>query len=67
MKILMRETFASPSQIVNSYDEVHQLDNSLVIPPTMPNLLHDHLQKSEDDVIECEVLTTLCRVGRKSW
>ena len=60
MKILMRETFASPSQIVNSYDEVHQLDNSLVIPPTMPNLLQDHLQKSEDDLIECEVLPTSC-------
>ena len=56
----MRETFASPSQIVNSYDEVHQLDNSLVIPPTMPNLLQDHLQKSEDDLIECEVLPTSC-------
>ena len=60
MKILMRKTFASPSHIINSYDEVHQLDNSLVIPPTMPNLLKDHLQKSEDDLIEYEVLPTSC-------
>ena len=39
---------------------MHQLDNSLVIPPTMLNLLQDHLQKSEDDVTEPEVLTTSC-------
>ena len=56
----MRETFASSSHKVDSYDEVHQLDNSLVIPPTMPNLLQDHLQKSEDDLIEYEVLPTSC-------
>ena len=56
----MRENFVNPSLVINSNDEVHQLNNSLVIPPTMPNLLHDHLQKSENDVTEPEVLTTSC-------
>ncbi|XP_039851101.1 uncharacterized protein LOC120709500 isoform X1 [Panicum virgatum] len=60
MKIVMRENFVNPSLVINSNDEVHQLDNSLVIPPTMPKLLQDHLQKSEDDVTEPEVLTTSC-------
>ena len=60
MKFVMREDFVNPSLVINSNDEVHQLDNSLVIPPTMPKLLQDHLQKSEDGVIEPEVLTTSC-------
>ena len=60
MKFVMRENFVNPSLVINSNDEVHQLDNSLVIPPTMPNLLQDHLQKSEDDVTEPEVLTISC-------
>ena len=60
MKIVMRQNFVNPSLVINSNDEVHQLNKSLVIPPSMPNLLQDHLQKSEDDVIECEVLTNSC-------
>ena len=39
MKDLMRENFVNPSLVINSNDEVHQLDQSLVIPPAMPNLL----------------------------
>jgi len=60
MKIVMREMFVQPSHVIYSSNEVHQLDQSLVIPPTMPNLLQDHIQKSEDDVIENEVLPTSC-------
>ena len=60
MKIVMKENFVNPSLVINSIDEVHQLDNSLVIPPTVPKLLQDHLQKSEDDVTEPEVLTISC-------
>ena len=42
MKILMRETFVSPSHIVNSYDEVFQLeDQSIVVSLAMTNLLQD--------------------------
>ena len=49
MKILMRETFASPSHIVNSYDEVFQLeDQSIVVSLTMANLLQDSEQMQED-------------------
>ena len=50
MKDLMRKKFVNPSLVINSNDEVHQLDQSLVIPPAMPNLLQDNIQKSEDDV-----------------
>ena len=39
MKIIMRGTFVQPSLVIYSSDEVHQLDQSLVIPPAMPNLL----------------------------
>ena len=60
MKNLMRENFVNPSLVINSNDEVHQLEQSLVIPPAMPNLLQDNVQKSEDDVIENEMLTTSC-------
>ena len=66
MKIVMRENFVNPSLVTNSNDEVHQLDKSLVIPPIVPNLLQDHLQKSEDDVIEREVLTTSCKKSEPS-
>ena len=39
MKILMRETFVSPSHIVNSYDEVFQLeDQSIVLSLAMTKL-----------------------------
>ena len=36
--VIMRENFVNPSLVINSNDEVHQLDQSLVIPPVMPNL-----------------------------
>ena len=39
MKHLMRENFVNPSLVINSNDEVHKLDQSLVIPPAMSNLL----------------------------
>jgi hypothetical protein len=39
MKNLMRENFIIPSLVINSYDEEHQLDQSPIIPPTVPNLL----------------------------
>ena len=35
MKNLMREKFINPYVVINSNDEVHQLDQSLVIPPAM--------------------------------
>jgi len=35
MKIVMRETFVQPSRVIYSSDEVHQLDQSLVIPPAV--------------------------------
>ena len=43
MKYLMREKFVNPSLVINSNDEVHQLGQSLVIPPAMPNLLQDNV------------------------
>jgi len=40
MNFFMRETFASPSYIINSYDEVHQLeDQSIIVSLPMPKLL----------------------------
>jgi len=39
MKIVMRETFVQPSLVIYSSDEVHQPNQSLVIPLAMPNLL----------------------------
>ena len=66
MKDLMRENFVNPSLVINSNDEVHQLDQSLVIPPAMPNLLQDNVQKSEDDVIENEMLTASCENSKPS-
>ena len=62
MKDLMRENFVNPSLVINSNDEVHQLDQSLVIPPAMSNLLQDNVQKSEDDVTENEMLTASCEI-----
>ena len=66
MKIVMRENFINPYLVINSNDEVAQLDKSLVIPPSVPNLLQDHLQKSEHDMIEREVLTTSCKKSEPS-
>ena len=63
MKILMRETFVSPSHIVNSYDEVFQLEgHSIVVSPTVPNLLQDseQTQEDKDDAKQNEELTTSC-------
>ena len=38
----MRETFDSPSHIINSYDKVFQLeDHSIVVSLAMTNLLQD--------------------------
>ena len=49
MKIFMRKTFANPSHIVNSYDEVFQLeDHSIVVSLAMANLLQDSEQMQED-------------------
>lgn len=45
MKILMIENFVNPSLVINSNDEVHPLDKSLVIPSTMPNLFQDHYKR----------------------
>jgi len=39
MKIVMGETFVQPSLLIYSSDEFHQLDQSVVIPLAMPNLL----------------------------
>ena len=63
MKILMRETFPSPSHIVNSYDEVFQLeDQSIVVYLAMTNLLQDseQMQEDKDDAKQNEELTTSC-------
>ena len=60
MKDLMRENFVNLSLVINSNDEVHQLDQSIVIPPTMPNILQDNVQKSEDDMTENEMLIVSC-------
>ena len=63
MKFLMRETFANPSHVVNSYDEGHQLeDQSIVVYPAMPNLLQEteQMQEDKDDGKQNEELTTSC-------
>ena len=63
MKIHMRETFASPSHIVNSYDEVFQLeDQSIVVYLAMTNLVQDseQTQEDKDDAKQNEELTTSC-------
>ena len=59
----MRETFVSPSHIVNSYDEVFQLeDQSIIVSLAMTNLLQDSEQMQEDknDAKGNEELTTSC-------
>ena len=67
MKLLMRETFVNPPPILTSYDEVHHLEEEfVVIPPTMPNLLQDNVEKSKDDVTENEKLTASCENSEPS-
>jgi len=66
MKIVMREIFVQPSLVIYLSDEVHQIDQSLVIPPAMPNPLQNNIQKSEDDVIRNEVLPTSCENSEPS-
>ena len=66
MKIVMRETFVQPSLVIYSSDEVHQPNQSLVIPLAMPNLLQVNIHKSEDDVVENEMLLTLCENSERS-
>ena len=56
MKIIMRETFVNPSLVINSNDEVYQIDQSLVIPSIVPIFLQENVQKREDDMIVSEVL-----------
>ena len=51
MKDLMRENLVNPSLVINSNHEVHQLDQSLVIPPALPNLLQDNVQKSKESFL----------------
>ena len=49
MKLLMRETFVNAPPALNSYDEVHNLeDQSIVVSLAPPNLLQDSEQKQED-------------------
>ena len=46
MKLLMRETFVNAPPALNSYDEVHNLeDQSIVVYLAMTNLLQDSEQK----------------------
>jgi hypothetical protein len=55
----MRETFVNPPPILTSFDEVHCLEEGLVvIPLAMTNLLQDNVYKREDDMEENEELTT---------
>ena len=63
LKIVMRETFTNPPPTLNSYDEVHQLeDRSIIVSLVPPNLLQDYEQKQEikDDKEENEGLTSSC-------
>ena len=63
MNFFMRETFANPYHIVNSYDKVFQLeDHSIVVSPAVPNLLQDseQTQEDKDDAKQNEELTTSC-------
>jgi hypothetical protein len=67
MKLLMQETFVNPPPVLTSYDEVHHLEEeSVVIPPAIPNLLQDNVEKSKDDVIENEKLTASCENSEPS-
>ena len=45
----MRETFVNAPPALNSYDEMHNLeDHSIVVSLAPPNLLQDSEQKKED-------------------
>ena len=69
MKFFMRETFANPYHIVNSYDEVFQLeDHSIVVSLAMPNFFQDseQTQEDKDDVKQNEELTTSCANSKSS-
>jgi len=49
MKIVMSENFVNPSLVINSNDEVFQLeDQSIVVSLAMANLLQDSEQMQED-------------------
>ena len=49
MKIVMRENFVNSSLVINSNDEVFQLeDQSIVVSLAMANLLQDSEQMQED-------------------
>ena len=62
-----RETFVNPPPILISYDEVHHLEEEfVVIPPAMPNLLQDNVEKSEDDETENENLIASCENSKPS-
>ena len=57
----MWETFVNLPPVLTSYDEVHHLEKeSVVIPPAMPNLLQDNVEKSKDAMTENEKLTVSC-------
>jgi len=63
MKFVMRENFVNPSLVINSNDEVFQLeDQSIVVSLAMTNLLQDSEQTQEDKdcAKENEELTTSC-------
>jgi hypothetical protein len=66
MKILTRQIFINPYLVNNSNDEVRQLDQYHVVPPAMPNLLQDNIQKRDDDIIDNEVITTSCEDSEPS-
>ena len=54
-----------PSTIKGN-DLGHLEEESIVIPPTMPNLLQDNVEKSKDDVTENEKLTASCENSEPS-
>ena len=56
MKTLMRETFIHVS---SCEDKVHSLeDTSLVVRPSMSNILQDNVQHKEEDIKDEELATT---------
>ena len=69
MKLLMQETFVNTPPALNSYDEVHNLeDQSIVVSLAPPNLLQDSEQKQEDkdDMDKNEELTSSCENSEPS-
>ena len=65
----MRETFVNAPPALNSYDEVHNLeDQSIVVSLAPLNLLQDADQKQEDknDMEENEELTSSCASSEPS-